>query len=332
MYPKALAMVFGLVACGLSSEMVAAQPGPKAEGPGLVTKVYSLQTILGPKGKASGVRNPDDVVKLILETVSAEFKPGLAGQQLIVRDGGKLEVRAAAKTQAEVGDLLAALASLADIAVEVKSELIELTPAQFASLQKTLPTTARPLAGSPILFSTPTNIEERKPTAEEEKAFAEMNKILKAGQVVQTSSGRYLNGSESNLSAREFVVAYDQNQVNKKPVEPPHFVKEGYKLIGLPIVSADRRFIRLKLTEQGAVLNGIKKQDFGEIIDGQRLVITAPETTDLGSTGSVSVPDGGLLVFKLGYAPKDRVWLVVLHPTIFIQAEQDELKKGEKKK
>ena len=64
-----------------------------------------------------------------------------------------------------------------------------------------------------------------------------------------------------------------------------------------------------------------------------------PENILVGSHGQVyvmdwglaRVADGGTLIFKLAYAPKDKLWVVVLHPTIFIQAEEDVLKQEGKK-
>ncbi len=40
---------------------------------------------------------------------------------------------------------------------------------------------------------------------------------------------------------------------------------------------------------------------------GERVVMRSLETNDLGATGSASVADGGTLVFRLAYAPKDKV-------------------------
>jgi hypothetical protein len=107
----------------------------------------------------------------------------------------------------------------------------------------------------------------------------------------------------------------------------PKFVKEGYKLVGIPVVSGDRRFVRLKLTESSTVIAGIKNRDFGEPVTGQKLILNFPEVEDLGSTGSATVADGGTLLFRLSYAPKDKVWIVALQATIYIKAEDDELKK-----
>jgi hypothetical protein len=149
--------------------------------------------------------------------------------------------------------------------------------------------------------------------------------------VVQTSSGRFSNGGESTLSARQVVTTFYPGTVNNKPNGPPQFVKEGFKLVGQPVVSADRRFVRFRLTEQSVVLTRIVKREIGEVVKGQNLVMQSAETEDLGGTGSASVADGGTLIFRLAYAPKDKVWIVVLQPRLFIREEEEELKKQEKK-
>jgi hypothetical protein len=139
-----------------------------------------------------------------------------------------------------------------------------------------------------------------------------------------------VNGVEASLSTRQSVVTFRNQLVNDKPTEAPQFVKEGFKLVGLPIVSADRRFVRFKLTEQSTTITGMRTRELGEV-KGQKFVAQSPDVEDLGATGSAVVADGGTMLFRLAYAPKDKVWVVVLKPTIFIQAEEDELKKQEKK-
>ena len=87
--------------------------------------------------------------------------------------------------------------------------------------------------------------------------------------------------------------------------------------------------MRLKLTEQSAAVVGITRRDFGEIA-GKPFVMSTPQVEDFGKAGTVEVADGGFVLFRLDYAPKDKVWVVVLRPRIFIQAEEDELKKQKK--
>ncbi len=319
----------------ISGQAVAQVPPKKTDNKTLVTKVYDLRLVLGERGKANGYADMDAVIKMLLENFTdafpgGELKPGSDGPQLIERDGGKLEVRVNAESQKEIGDVVEALHRLVDIAIDVNAEVIELDPAAMEKLLKALPAHARGKAGSPLFYNSASDLEEKEPSAEEKKTFAEASKILNAGKVVQTSTARFVNGSESVFSARQAVQAYHNHVVNKKPVDPPQFAKEGFKLIGLPLVSADRRFIRLKLTEQSLVVTGIKKRELN-VIQDQKLVLSSLETEDLGSTGSTTIPDGGLTVFRLAYAPKDKVWVVVLRPTLFIQAEEDFRKKEEKK-
>jgi hypothetical protein len=306
-----------------------AQPAPKpGDDAKLATKVYDIKPLLGKRGKAAGLADADAVVKLIFQTIPQlrDLKPGTDGPQIVERDGGKLEVRATAKRHEEIKDLLDALARLQDIAIDVKAYVIELSAAEHAKLLKTLP---KGKAKPPVLLATGEELEELKPDAAEFKALAEASKILKAGRVVQTSSVRLVNGAEATLSARRTVVTFS-NLPNPVRVggrsDEPLFVKEGFSLVALPVVSADRRFVRFRLAEQSTVITGVKTRDFGEIA-GDKVVFKSLETEDLGATGSATVADGGSAVFKLAYAPKDKVWVVVLKPRLFIQAEQDELKK-----
>jgi hypothetical protein len=84
--------------------------------------------------------------------------------------------------------------------------------------------------------------------------------------------------------------------------------------------------VRFKLTEQSTVISGVKTRDFGEIA-GEKFVMRSLETEDLGATGSTVIADGGTAIFKLAYAPKDKVWIVVLKPTIYIRAEEEEIER-----
>ena len=142
-----------------------------------------------------------------------------------------------------------------------------------------------------------------------------------------------MNGAEATVSARRTLATFTNvpNPVRlAEKADNPLFVKEGFSLGMLPVVSGDRRFVRFKLTEQSTVITGVKTRDFGEIA-GEKFVVKSLETEDLGAIGSATVADGGTLLFRLSYAPKDKVWVVVLKPTIYIQAEEDELKKEGKK-
>jgi len=328
---KTLLTAVAILAAGDSA---IAQPAPKKpDDKTLVTKVYDLKAILGERGKANGYADMDAVIRLLVEEIlpETELKPGTDGAKLIEREGGKIEVRATPETQKEIGDLIEALHRLVDVAIDIKADVVELDPAAFEKLTKALPDKARGKAGSPVVCASESEADEKEANAEEKKAFAEVARILAAGKTLQTSTTRFVNGVEGTFSARLSVhTFYKQTVNNNKQPESRDFVKDGFRLVGLPMVSVDRRFIRLKLTEQSTRVTGIKKREIDAPKD-LKLVLTSLETEDLGATGSTVVADGSRTVFRLACAPKDKVWVVVLTPTLFIQAEEDHRKKEEKK-
>jgi hypothetical protein len=326
-------LLAGVSALAWFAGTVAAQPDPKKpDDKKLVTKVYNIKPLIGERGKAGGLADADAVIKLLFQTIPQlrDLKPGTDGPQIVERDNGKLEVRTTEKRHGEVKDLLDALGRLQDLAIDVKADVIELDNATYEKLLKALP---KGKTKTPVLLATGEELEEKAPNAPEWKALDETNKILKTGRVVQTSSGRFVNGAEAVVSARRTLTTFTNvpNPVRiAEKAEEPLFVKEGFLLGMLPVVSGDRRFVRFKLTEQSTVITGVKTRDFGEIA-GEKFVVKSLETEDLGGTGSATIADGGSMLFRLAYAPKDKVWVVVLKPRIFIQAEEDELKKQEKK-
>jgi hypothetical protein len=305
-----------VLVCGFAGP-AAAQVAPPADPDKLVTRSYDLKPILGARLSGTDLTGPDDVVRLILETLRVgELKPGTDGPQVVERDGGKLEVRATEKVQGEIKDLLDALGRLADVAVDVKADVVELDRETFEKVRP-LFRPGKGRADPPAAVALPPAVTDT---------------VIKRGKVIQSSSARYANGAEAVVSARQSVLTYSTRPAALKPADPPLFVKEGFRLLGLPVVSADRRSVRLKLTEKSAEVVGVKKREirgFGET-GTEAVIISGPEVSEYGRSGTVEVEDGGAVLFKLDYAPKDKVWVVVLRPTIFIRAEEDERKRQEK--
>jgi hypothetical protein len=282
----------------------------------LSTKVYNIKPALNDSGKSGSVQSTDALIKLILEMIPfGEPKPD--GPQIIERDGGKLEVRATADTHSQIADLLAALERLNDLAVDIQADVYELDAATYAKFLKVFPNSGK----SHLLFATGES-EEKDAVTKNEKILDEATKILKTGRAIQSSKNRLGNGSDSTAAARLAVVPF--TSIVGEPIAAlrnnPLFAKEGFSLTALPVVSADRRFVRMKLAEQSTMLTGMRKRELDRV-NGKPIVAQTPELEDLGATASTVVADGGQIIFKLAYAPKDKVWIVVLKPTIFIQAE-----------
>jgi hypothetical protein len=300
-----------LLALGLFAAAVSAQPEPKPEkgDSKTITKVYDTAHLTGTTGTAGGVPNTDAVLKLLLETFPH------TKSEYVERDGGKIEVRATAKVHEEINGLLDALARLQDLAIDIKADVYELDATGYEKLLKALPKSA---AKAPVLFAMGDELKENEPL------LGAANDVLKTARLVQTSKARFANGAEATVSARRTVVRVASGSAAS-------FVKDGFALVVVPVVSADRRFVRFKLVKQSTAVVGTRKRELGEI-KGQKIVAVTPLVEDLGGTGSATVPDGSSLLFKIAYAPKDKVWVVKLDATIFIQAERDALKRIEEEK
>ena len=165
-----------------------------------------------------------------------------------------------------------------------------------------------------------TGANEITPGAEKPLPLAEADKIVKFGKIIQTSEGRFANGTESTVSARQTVFTY-----HPQPAAPANLDKAGYRLIALFAISGDHHSLRARLMEQSAELMGMKKRDFGGF------TAISPDMAEYGRLATVEVEDGGAILFKLNYAPKDKVWLVMLRPKIYFPADEKPKKKDEKK-
>jgi hypothetical protein len=322
-------LLLSAVATLLTGGFALAQAPKPADPDTLVTRVYDLKSLLGDKSASTGLADPDAVIRLILETVRVgEIKPGVEGPQFVERDGDKLEVRATEKVQNEVKELIAGLERVADLAIDIRADVLEFDRETFDKSVKPLFVPAKGRTESPVVIGFGDDdeaVEKGRPKAEA------ATKALKPGRPVQSSARRYANGVDAVVAARQTVVpsTTQPEQAIRRVPGGVRFVKEGFRLTAQPVVSWDRRFVRFKLTEQSAAVVGVKRRDFGEIA-GEPFVVTSLQVEDSGKAGSVEVADGGFAVFRLDYAPKDKVWVVVLRPTIFIQAEQDELNKQKK--
>jgi hypothetical protein len=317
--------LFAAMALVGSSGMVPCAPIPDEIKPKAVVKTYDLKPILGDKCATTKMSDADAVVRLILETVKVgDLKPGTSGPQLVIRDGTKLEVTASEKVHGEIKGLVEALERLADLAIDIKTEVIELDPKAAEKLVEALPKPEKGKPQSPVLFGTNNQ--------DEEEVLAEANKVLKTGKVIQACAARYANGIEVGLASRHAIATYSPTlDAGRKPTAPLQCVKDGFALSAFPLVTADRRFVRVKLTEQSTIFHGLKEREIRGFGDAFMETRVSADVSDVGTTGSATVADGGTLLFKLAYAPKDKVWVVVVQPTIFIQAEEDALKQEGKK-
>ena len=78
------------------------------------------------------------------------------------------------------------------------------------------------------------------------------------------------------------------------------------------MVSADRRYVRVKLTEQSTAIIGMRKREFGEV-GGKPIVMQTLETEDLGNSENVlrdqrHLADTAQKLIKRGVVPTQDGW------------------------
>ena len=139
---------------------------------------------------------------------------------------------------------------------------------------------------------------------------------------MQTVTCRLANGAEGALSVRLSLMTVRTDAAGTRP-----YIKEGFKFTGRPTASADRRTLRLKLTEQSVAVIRANEAEGGGAEKQPDLGAQPAEVKYLGATSSTVVADGGTVIFRLAYAPKDKVWVVAIRPTIVVAAEEEMLQK-----
>lgn len=289
-----------------AAPLVANDPVPVAKKQELVTRTYDLKPILNAQSRPPGLTDLDGVIRLILETVDiGELKSG--GPSIVERENGQLEIRARLEVHGEIADLLEALQRLGNVAVDVRINLVELEAPAAEKLSIPALGVRRTAWGLPV--PTPQSL---------------IDSIAENGKTLQSSKSRCGNGVDCVVSARRSLVRFPAS-----PGLNAIVVKEGYRLTVQPIVSADRRSVRLKLAEQATAITGIKQMELGEF-NGKPLVATTPAVEEFGRTATVEIADGAELLFRLSYAPAGKVWVVALRTTIFVAEEERDLQKEKK--
>ncbi|MBI3824094.1 MAG: hypothetical protein HY289_15610 [Planctomycetes bacterium] len=93
-----------------------------------------------------------------------------------------------------------------------------------------------------------------------------------------------------------------------------------------PTVSPDRRCLRLELFHD---VNQLVKLTKGTMIDlktSKDVPIELPNVRKSSATQTIEIHDGQPIMLAVDYRPKDKVWLVVAEPRIYIEAEEDRLR------
>jgi hypothetical protein len=113
----------------------------------------------------------------------------------------------------------------------------------------------------------------------------------------------------------------DKEQVNRT-------LLEGVSFHVLPIVSPDRRCIRLDLSQEMAQLVKITKGTRVDLKTNKEYPVDLPNLKKSKSSVTVEIHDGQPILIAVDYRPSDRVWLLLAWPSIYMEEEEEEIRKG----
>jgi hypothetical protein len=198
------------------------------------------------------------VVKEILRGPARDDRPSLE-----VLNGTRLVVRGNAARHGEVSDVIAALRRLDDLAVIVRARLYEVDNAFYRKL----------------------NSAKRVPLDDLERQFLEgklprdslFTALEKETPVLVGEELRVGNGQDALLLARQWATSFRPNPDRVLDGDVTRqLVLDGIALRGQPRVSADRRSVRLQLTEQTRRLDEIQTAKVWDLKAGKEVTAELP--------------------------------------------------------
>jgi RNA polymerase sigma factor (sigma-70 family) len=184
---------------------------------------------------------------------------------------------------------------------------------------------------------------KRLPVEELERRFLAGNgpgggdlfKLLDSQKLQQLEIGKAfrLNDGQAAmlLSRRQKVRCLPSPEQVRKGDKAPQQVQEGESLRAQTYISADRRFVRVKLTEKATEIEEIKKVKV-PLGGDQEADADIPFLKETAQSRDVEIPDGGTFLMPAAYRPqaaraKDRWWVVRIDVRIYIEAEEREIRR-----
>jgi hypothetical protein len=180
------------------------------------------------------------------------------------------------------------------------------------------------------LFAKDKDSEERTAVVRIEEPL--LRKITRQKLLLESEETKIRPEMENPFLSHQTAFRYDAGPLRGK---------EGGKLTGTgtagvsfkvrPLVSHDRRHLRLQISQEVAQLVGINKTKMLDVSTGKDVEVESPNLRKSSLTGTVQIPDTGPILMPVSYRPpgkgnEDKVWLLVARPFIWIEEEVRELR------
>jgi hypothetical protein len=291
---------------------------------------------MDPAAKAAGI------VRLIASTVAPEswYLRAEPRSTIEVVNGTRLVIHTNAEGHAQVSELLDALRRLGDVAVRIDARLYMVNREVYRKVRDSKRLTQAELEG----------LEKRG--AEDEKGSRPERLLRKQKAVAVALEVTIANGQEGAILSQYKAVCIPPILRDRKAPElpgnsaltAPQTVLEGMTFAAGVTVSADRRFVRLKITEKGTEIDRlpqvelpkIKKPNDKDTVQDQvdelldalrRAGPLEPVLTETAHTQETGIPDGGSRIIAIHLRPRSlreakRWYVLVISPRIVIKEEE----------
>lgn len=256
---------------------------------------------------------PSDTAGLLVRLILADVDPF----SLQVLNGTKLQVHATRTAHATVGSLLDALRRLLDAQVLMNARLYEVERAFFA--KHIVP-----------LFAKNGHPEERPAVVAIEGDL--LRRVTKQKLLGESDPVKIRPGEDTVFLAQQRAFHYQAGTPGTGRIQT------GTGLAGVSFevratLSRDRRFLRLRITQNVVELVSISKTKKLDVLTGKEMVVESPNVRKASLAGTVQIADAAAILMPVDYRPagkEDKVWLMVARPLIWIDGEAEAIAEGGK--
>ena len=283
----------------------------------IVTKNYDVKDLAGRKilwrgmvgEKETKVDDIDHIIRLLIKDVDPK---GWRGERFSIVDvnGTALEIRTTKTNHEQIVSYLAALRRLIDVEVVVEAGVYAVDRAYYEKefALRFAKNHSRPLGLG----------------VEEEEKLRKASRSEKANKVRLSDGGRGQVFSLQRAVMYEWLPPLSKCKTDEVALVGVRFDMEAR-------VSADRRFVRVNLTQRGAELFETRKVVTTNA-EGEEVILDIPDVQKSSTTNSITVGDGVVVVVPPavplpGFDAKGPVPLLFVRPYIWIGEEEAARKK-----
>jgi hypothetical protein len=294
----------------------ARQPA-KEDKPQTVT--YDVSDLIYKPGGKSGYESIDGLVKMLVLTLA----PATRSEAILIQEvnGRALEIQATKAQHDQVKDVLSVFRRQMDCAVDVQAVLYEIDRPYYDKEIKSKVSRKKEDLGKGL------------PIPVEEAVLKKLSGKAAASRSNQIRIGDY---KEVKIFSLRKAFTYTEKPYSK-PRGPQDVLGVGMRGVTVQaraMVSPDRRFVRMKITQQVTDLVGMWKHRAVDLDAEKEVTVETPKLVESSITGTVEVGDGEPILVPVHYLPsevkaKDRVLVLVVRPVIYIEEEEKERHKGE---